>query len=571
MSETSRPMRAKLVMLCASGTLAIWLAGCSDKPTTKPPPEANIKEAEKVTITPPITAGPEDLFEDVTVQAGITFAQQYCDTRIANILESNGSGACVLDYDNDGFMDVYFVNAGPLDGVTHHASGTKREPNRLFRNKGNGTFEDVTVKAGVAGSGYGMAVAAADYDGDGNVDLYVVNVGKSILYHNKGDGAFEDVTDKAGVGLKGTGIGATFLDVDGDGKLDLFVANYLTFDPNYKLYFNPDAYPGPLSYKAEFNVLYRNKGDGTFEDISAKAGIRLENHRAMSVCPFDYDQDGDQDIYLSNDATPNVLLENDGKGNFKEVAMKMGVAFNALGEAAGSMTAAIGDISGDCLPDILVSRLGYGSLYVKNASGIFEDKMMASGLGQITAQYVGWGSNFLDYDNDGDLDGFVANGDAHHLVGWEALLLENDGQGKFTDAHQVGGAFFSTKIRARGSVVADFNNDGRMDVVVTAMADRAFLLRNRNRNDNHWLTLDLQGTKSNREGFGSRITILAGGRKQYAEARCPGAFLGQSDRRIHFGLGKSATVEKIEIKWPSRTVQVLENVAGDKVLKVREG
>lgn len=560
---------------CVILTLFLSCVSCKKSETEKPEAEkpasaASVEDHEKFEVTPPIKAGPNDLYEDVTEKSGIKFVQQFCDNRIANIIESNGSGAAILDYDNDGLMDIYIVNPGPLDGVTHHKPGTKREPNRLYKNLGNGVFQDVTEKAGVAGYGYSIAVAVADYDNDGYEDIYVVNVGKNILYRNRGDGTFEDVTDKAGVGNTGTGIGAVFLDYDKDGKLDLFVANYLTYDPNYKLYFNPDAYPGPLSYKSEFNALYRNKGDGTFEDVSEKTGILLQNHRAMSVIAFDYDLDGDQDIYLCNDATPNVLLENDGNGKFKDCALKLGVAFNALGEAAGSMTAAIGDINGDLLPDILVSRLGYGSLYIQTPSKNYQDKMMASGLGQITAQYVGWGCNLLDFDNDGDLDAFVANGDAHHMVGWESLLLENDGTGKFTDAHSKGGAYFSTKIRARGSVVFDFDNDGNIDILVTAMADRVFLLRNRNANGNNWITLDLQGTKSNRDGFGSKITLTAGGKTYYREAICPGAFLGQSDKRVHFGLGKATVIDKIEIKWQSGTVQVLENVKPNQILKIKE-
>jgi enediyne biosynthesis protein E4 len=467
-------------------------------------------------------------------------------------------------------MDIYIVNPGPLDGVTHHKAGTRREPNRLYRNKGDGTFEDVTDKAGVAGSGYSLAAAAADYDNDGFTDLYLVNAGKNILYHNRGNGTFEDVTDKAGVGRKGTGIGAIFFDADNDGKLDLFVANYLTYDPNYNLYFNPDAYPGPMAYKSEFNCLFRNKGDGTFEDISEKSGVRLPGHRAMSVCAFDYNGDGATDLYICNDATPNVLLVNDGKGHFKDVAFQAQVAFNANGEAAGSMTAAVGDYNGDNRLDLLVSRLGYGSLYTALPDGTFQDRMLASGLGTLTAQYVGWGSNFLDCDNDGKLDAFIANGDAHHMVGWEGLLLENKGDGTFTDAADKGGAFFRTKIRARGSFVLDFDNDGRMDVLVTAMGDRVFLLRNRDQSGNHWLTLDLQGTKSNREAFGARITVTVGGKSQYTEARCQAAFLGTSDRRVHFGLGPGKTVDKIEIKWPSGTVQTLNNVPADQILKVKE-
>jgi len=506
----------------------------------------------------------------VTALSGITFVQQFCDDRIANILESNGSGAAILDYDNDGWMDIYLVNPGPLDNVTHHQPGTRREPNRLYRNRGNGTFEDVTAKAGVAGRGYSLAAVAADYDNDGFTDLYLVNAGANFLYHNRGNGTFEDVTAKAGVGDKGTGIGAVFFDADNDGKLDLLVANYLTYDPKNKLYYNPDAYPGPLSYKAEFNCLFRNQGDGTFADISEKSGVRVPGHRAMSVCAFDYNDDGATDLYICNDATPNLLLVNDGQGNFRNVAQQAMVAFNANGEAAGSMTAALGDYNGDQRLDLLVSRLGYGSLYTAQPDGIFQDRMMTSGVGALTAQYVGWGSNFLDQDNDGKLDAMVANGDPHHMVGWESLLLENQGDGTFTDAADKGGAFFRTKIRARGSFVLDFDNDGRVDVLMTAMGDRVFLLRNRDSSANHSLTLDLQGTKSNRDGFGARITVTAGGQRQSTEARCPAAFLGSSDRRIHFGLGANKLVDKIEIKWPSGTVQTLNNVPANQILKVKE-
>jgi hypothetical protein len=564
-------------------TIRVWalfllsasLAGCQ-KSADHTPSAASAQEqtglakAEVLTITPPVQPGADDIYEDVTAKAGIKFVHQFCDKRIANIIESNGAGAVILDFDNDGFQDIYLVNSGPLAGVTHEEPGTKREPNRLYRNRGDGTFEDVTEKAGVAGSGYGIAAAAADYDNDGHTDLLVINVGRNILYHNRGNGTFEDVTEKAGLARNGTGIGAVFVDVDNDGKLDLFVANYLMFDPNYKEYFNPDAYPGPLSYKPEFNVLYRNRGDGTFEDISQQSGIQVPEHRAMSVCAFDFDKNGTQDIYVCNDNTPNLLLVNDGHGHFQERAKEMWVAFNALGEAAGSMAAAIGDCNGDLIPDILVSRLGYGSLYIGSTNKTFTDQMLASGLGPLTAQYVGWGSNFLDFDNDGDLDIFVANGDAHHLVGWESLLLENNGEVKFTDAANKGGAYFRAKIRARGSLVLDYDNDGRMDILVTTMGDRPFLLHNRGSFGNHWITFDLQGTKSNRDGFGAKITVAAGGKALYTEARCPSAFLGQSDRRVHLGLGSSKTIDQVQIRWPSGTVQTLENLPADQILKVKE-
>jgi enediyne biosynthesis protein E4 len=573
MTKDKHSFWLRTVVVPCSLVVVLSLGGCGPG-APKPAEDRFLTPAAEgggeLTLTPPVSAGEGDLFEDVTERAGLGFRHQFCGTRIANIIQSNGSGVAVLDYDRDGFMDLYFVNAGPLEGVTHHEKGTIREPNRLYRNRGDGTFEDVTAKSGVAGHGYGTAAVAGDFDNDGWVDLYVVNVGGNILYRNKGDGTFADVTSKAGVEAPGTGIGAVFVDVDRDGHLDLFVANYLTFDPDYKLYFNPDGYPGPLAYTPEFNVLYRNNGDGTFSDISEKAGVRVAGHRAMSVCAFDADGDGDVDLYICNDMTPNVLLVNDGSGKFEEMALRRGVAFNALGESAGSMTAAVGDCNGDLIPDILVSRFGYGSLYMGTRTGVFEDRMIASGLGAVTAQYVGWGSNFLDYDNDGHLDIFVANGDAHHLVGWESLLLRNQGDGSFVDDRDAGGNFFDAKIRARGSATLDYDNDGRMDIVVTAMGDRSFLLRNRGKFERHWLILDLEGTRSNRDGFGAVVHLEVGDRRTYAEARCPAGFLGSSDPRLHFGLGANGVVDRIEIKWPSGIVQVLEQVPGNQILKVRE-
>lgn len=522
-------------------------------------------------VTPPIPAGSQDMFEDSTSRAGIRFVHQFCDTRIANILESNGAGGCWIDFDADGWPDLFLVNSGPMDGVTHHAAGTPREPNRLYRNRRDGTFEDATARAGLQGDGYCTAAIAGDYDNDGHADLYVIAIGRGYLYHNRGDGTFEEVTEKAAVANSGgSGIGAVWLDVDNDGHLDLFVANYLTYDPNYQLYYNPDAYPGPLSYKPQFNVLYRNRGDGTFQDVSESAGIRIPGHRAMSVATFDCNDDGAPDIYLSDDGTPNQLLVNDGKGRFKDTALQAGVAFNAMGEAAGSMAATIGDCDGDGLQDLLITRLGYGSLYMGRTNGIYDDRMMASGLGSLTAQFVGWGGCFLDFDNSGTLDIFIANGDPHYLVGWESLLLENRGDGTFTDAAAKGGAYFSTKVNARGSAVADYDNDGRMDIIATAVGDRPFLLRNRDKSGGHWLTLDLEGSRSNRDGFGARVRVTAAGRTRCDEARCGFGFLMQSDRRLHFGLGAAAQVDRIEIRWPSGLVQQLADVSVDQILKVRE-
>ena len=520
--------------------------------------------------TPPIAAKPGDLFEDVTRKAGIDFVHQFPHQRIANILLSNGAGAVVFDYDNDGFVDLYLLNWGPLEGVTSVPPGTPRQPNRLYHNRGDGTFEDVTAKAGLAGSGFASAATAGDYDNDGHADLYVAGIGCSQLFRNRGDGTFEDVTAKAGVGHGGAGISATWLDFDNDGFLDLYVVNYLTYIPEKESEQNPGAYPGPLAYAGQANVLYRNRGDGTFEDVTQAAGLYSPGHRGMSVSAFDANRDGCVDLYVSNDDTPNQLFLNDGKGHFTEVATDAGVAFNSIGEAPGSMNTAIADADGDGFPDLFVTRFGYGSLYVRTPNGHYDDRIWTSGLGRLTQRYVGWGGEFLDYDNDGDMDLVVANGSAFVLDGTSTLLLESQGNATFADASARGGVFFQTPVNGRGNAALDFDNDGRIVFLITALADRPFLLHNRVVNGNHWLTLQLEGTRSNRSGYGALLKLVAGDLTLQSEARCPTGFLTQSDARPHFGLGTRTKLDRLEVRWPSGRTQVLTNLAVDQILKVKE-
>lgn len=518
--------------------------------------------------TPPIAAKPNDWFEDATQKAGLGFVHQFCHSRIANILLSNGSGAAVFDYNNDGFVDLYLLNWGPLEGVT--AAGAQRQPNRLYRNRGDGTFEEATRASGLEGSGFASAAAAGDYDNDGYTDLYIANIGRNLLYRNRGDGTFEDTTAKAGVGHEGAGISAVFLDYDNDGLLDLFVANYLTYVPEKESEQNPGAYPGPLAYQGQPNVLYRNLGHGAFKDVTREAGLAVTGDRAMSACALDCNRDGYADLYVSNDDTPNALWLNDGKGRFREIALDSGAAFNSIGEAPGSMNAAVGDVNGDGLPDLFVTRFGYGSLYVRTERGAYDDRMWASGLGRLTQQHVGWGGAFLDFDNDADPDLFVANGDAFHLDGDVALLLQNEKAGKFIDSSQKGGVFFQRKINGRGSAVLDVENDGRLDVLVTALADRPFLLKNRAPSNNHWLKLRLEGSRGNRSGYGALITLEAGDLTLRADSFPPTGFLCQGDARPHFGLGPRSRVDRLEIRWPGGGAQILTNLSCDQVLKVRE-
>jgi len=545
------------------------LAGCDRKPATRePPPQSPEGQPVKRATAAPVYA-------DVAEQSGLNFVHVLrsgsVDGAIANILDSDGAGGAVLDFDGDGLMDVYLVNSGEPQSLSGNPAGRGRRSNRLYRNLGNCRFEDVTEKAGVSGYGFGVTAAAADYDNDGDTDLFVVNFDGCILYENLGNGTFRDVTERAGITAKKTGISATFFDMDNDGYLDLFVANYLVFDPAVKP--PPGSgvpYAGPLFYQAELNVLYRNNRDGTFKDVSEQAGILVPGHRAMSVAPLDFDLDGDTDLYVSNDGTPNLLFVNDGKGRFKEEGFLRGVAYNQFGAAEGSMAATVGDCNGDGLPDMFVTRFGVPSLYINGPGGVFEDRGAAAGVGKLTSGLTSWGGNFIDFDNDGVLDLFIANGDAHFMKGMRPLLLQNDGRGSFKDVSAIAGPLFSQPVNARGSGVVDLDNDGRLDIVLCKLGGPAALLHNRAQTKNHWLTLHLEGTRSNRDGFGALVKVHAGGQTLAAECRCPTTYVFQSDPRLHFGLGSNSKVERMEIRWPSGQTQVLTDVETDTILRVRE-
>jgi hypothetical protein len=545
------------------------LAGC-DK-SNRQPSESPPRDSASAKTAPAQRPNGGGIFEDVTARSGLDFVHQLADGKLSNIMESDGAGGAFLDYDGNGFIDIYLVNSGPDQVLSDAPRGTARMPNRLYRNRGGGVSEDVTTQAGVEGSGFGITAAAGDYDNDGHADLFVVSFGDSILYRNRGDGTFQDVTAQAGLVCHGPGISATFLDYDRDGDLDLFVANYLHYDPTIKLPAGSVApYPGPLAYEPEFNRLFRNRGDGTFEDVSEITGIRVPGHRAMSATSLDYDLDGDSDIYVSNDASPNLLLANDGQGRFTDVGLQAGVAFNQFGDAAGSMGAAVGDCDGDGYPDMLVTRFGNASLYMNSRGGLFEDRIQAAGILNVSAKFTGWGGNFIDFDNDGDLDVFIANGNPHFMEGMPCLLFENQGRGAFQDASAKAGPFFQTKINARGSGVVDFDNDGKLDILITTLGGRPVLLRNQSANQNHWLRLKLEGTRSNRDGFGAQVRVTVAGQVHYAEARCPTSYVFQEDTRLHFGLAAQTRADRLEIRWPSGQTQILTNIGADQTLLVRE-
>lgn len=539
---------------------AFWFSGCKQEPSTAKTPSTSTNAS--VTKT--------EWFRDETTSSRLAFQHQLADGKMDNIMESNGAGGAVLDYDNDGWLDLYLVNSGPAPVLSDAPAGTSRKPNRLFRNLHNGTFQDVTYKAGVAGTGFGTTSAAADYDNDGDADLLVVNFGGLTLYQNQGNGTFKDVTAAAGLNSTHNGISATFFDADMDGYLDLFVANYLVFDPTIKPPPGANApYSGPTSYEHEFCILYRNSGHGTFTDVSKAAGILIPNHRAMSVTPFDCDSDGDHDLYVSNDGTPNLLLINDGKGHFKEEALQRGVAFNQFGEAAGSMGATVADVNHDNLPDVFVTRFGSASLYINTGKGFFEDRIQASGILRSTAPYTGWGGAFADFDNDGNEDLFIVNGHAHFLQPMPSLLMVNRGDGSYEDASDRAGAFFRNKLNARGCMAADFDNDGRTDLVISDLGGPALFLRNVLTNSNHWLDVRLEGANEAKDAFGARVRVTAGTLVRSMEARCCTSYVSQHDSsRLHFGLGTN-TLARVEVRWPSGETQSLPESAVDRVIHIK--
>jgi hypothetical protein len=509
-------------------------------------------------------------FADVTRQAGIDFVHSIGDDTLTNLVESSAGGVALLDYDQDGHLDLYLANGVYLEGFSDGQRPRDRLTNRLYRNIGDGTFQDVTDRARVGDEGYGMGVVAADFDNDGYPDLYVTNYGANVLYRNNGDGTFSDVTRRANVGDEGCGVGAVWLDFDNDGLLDLYVGNYIQFDPDYRLFYQPDGFPGPLAYPGQADLLYRNRGDGTFEDVTQRMGVARPDGRAMGVSAADYDHDGYVDIYVANDVMENYLFRNEGGERFEEVALQAGVAYNHQGDATSSMAVDFADYDGDGRTDMYVSDMSFSALYHNEGDGLFRDMTYQAGIAALSGQFVGWGTAFVDYDNDGDVDIFQVNGDLHHLYGQEDLLFENLGHGRFRDASAERGRYFEVERVGRGAAFGDYDNDGDVDVFIVNLNDRGVLLRNEGGNANSWLLVRLVGRASNRDGVGARVTVVSGDTRQVLLKKNATGYLSQNDPRMHFGLGDAEIVDRIEVVWPSGTVQVLENVAVRQVLTVEE-
>ncbi len=519
---------------------------------------------------------PTVTFEDRTAHSGIQFVLHNAVSSERHQIETMAGGVAVFDYDNDGYPDIYFTNGAQQPSLK------KDDPqyrNRLYRNKHDWTFEDVTDQAGVGGSGYNIGVAAGDYDNDGYADLFVTGVRGNTLYRNRGDGSFEDVTRKAGLESGEWAVAAAWVDYDNDGRLDLFVVNYVKWDPATELFCGDAArgirtYCHPRFYESLPDRLYHNNGDGTFSDVSAASGIAALAGKGMGVAIADYDHDGWMDIFVANDTVPNFLFHNEHDGRFREVGLEAGVGLNDDGKALSSMGADFRDLDNDGWEDLVVTALSNQTFPVfRNLGrGLFKDVTYPSRAGIISTPLSGWSMGIFDFDNDGWKDVFVAAGDVQNNTEMFSsgasrqsnLLMLNDRHGAFR-ALSIG-----TAAQHRGVAFGDFDRDGRVDAVVTRLNEPPVLLRNAMGAGNHWIALRLIGGRSNREAIGARVTVRAGGITQVNHVTTSTGYACSSDPAVHFGLGRNARADSITIEWPSGTRQTLSNIAADSYLIVRE-
>lgn len=524
-------------------------------------------------------------FEDEIARSGIDFRLLNSVSPQRYSIETMMGGVAAFDFDNDGWLDLFFPNGAPIPGLE------KTEPryyNRLYRNNGDGTFSDVTTKAGVEGRGYCMGVAAGDYDNDGFVDLYVCSVNHNQLLHNNGDGTFTDVTAKARVSGIHPKLGKTWaqtagwLDYNNDGLLDLFITTYLAYDiataPPCFLQGYP-AYCSPREFHGLPNMLYRNNGDGTFTDVSEESGIGKHLGKGMGAAFADYDNDGFTDIFVSNDNFRNFLFHNNGNGTFSEAAMDVGVAYNDNGGTVSGMGAEFRDLDDDGWPDIFHTAM-FADTFVlyKNTGKSFDDVTVASGLAAQTRNLTGWGTGAYDFDNDGRKDLFTANAAIldnsmeieHRPFPLPNAIFRNSGGMKFADVSREAGASFLAPAGHRGAAFGDFNNDGKIDIAVAVLNRPPQLLMNRSQNNHHWLIIKLVGTRDNRDGLGAKISITTARGVQHNHATTAVGYNSSSDKRVHFGLGEDAVVDRIEVVWPSGHKQTLLNVKGDQILTIMQ-
>jgi hypothetical protein len=522
-------------------------------------------------------------FERVPSSAsGITWKHTAGHSAQKYLPETTGAGCAFLDYDNDGWMDIYLVNSGQCD--FYHPTPPLR--NALYRNNRDGTFTDVTEKAGVGAGGYGQGVAVGDYDGDGFPDIYVTQYGRSILYHNNADGTFTDVTEKAGVAAAGWASSAVWFDYDNDGRLDLFVCRFVDFDKSKNLPCAAGDSPGyciPRLYKPTTSWLFHNNGDGTFTDVSKASGIGNFLGKAWGAVATDINNDGWMDLFVANDTVQNFLFANRGQGKFEEIGSEAGVAYSDTGRPRSGMGVDSADFNQDGWIDLFVANIDHEfySLYQNNHDQTFDDQALTAGIAKPTRLMSGWGLKFFDYDNDGDLDLFLANGNPddliqvfHKDVSYEEPMLLFHGAGEvFENVSAASGPIFSESFSARGLAVGDFDNDGAQDVLVSCNNESPILLRNTAGAQNHWLGIKLIGTKSNIDAVGARVTYQAGDLKRMRTKVGGGSFMSAHDPRVVLGIGHRTKIDWVEITWPqpSGKVQRLTNLPIDRYITVREG
>jgi hypothetical protein len=572
--------------------------------TSAPPAQA----APAATQLPALAPGPDTpfplhsaiRFEDATANSGIHFTHSFGSAKLGSLLEGTGAGCVWFDYNNSGRPSLYVVNGRPL-ADSMHPYPLKEKPNppphnHLYRNDGNGHFTDVTAESGLDPGMYSIAATGGDYDNDGNEDLLVTGFGKVVLYHNDGNGHFTDVTAKAGIKVDGWAISSTWLDYDRDGCLDLLVGRYVKFDPTYRAFYAADNYPGPLDYAGETNRLFHNNCDGTFTDVTDKAGIGAYIGRTMGVTAADFDNDGWDDIYVTNDSIQNFLFHNKHDGTFEEIANDTGSAYGQDGEATSSMGPVAADFWHRGVLDLWVTDGSYnrflqnlgapqlGASAAKSDWKGFDDVTAPAGISQTDAQYVSWSSGVYDFDNDGELDILVFHGGLIHLIPMEHTLFRGLGNGKFEDDSRQAGQVLSDRTVARGACFADYRNDGKVGAFMVNLGAEGKLLQNVSTGTGHWIDLKLVGAmragdrgmapgsaaKSNRDGVGARVEVLSGGRRWTAERVASSGYLSENDGRLHFGLGAADIIDKLTVRWPSGRVQTLENVGVDRVLTVEE-
>ena len=526
-------------------------------------------------------------FADVTRASGIDFHLTCGGLEKRYIIESMCGGVAVLDYDNDGWMDIFLVNGSTLEDLR----AGKCHPSKLYRNNHDGTFTDVSAKAGITQCGWGFGVAVGDYDNDGWEDLFITYLDRAVLYHNNGDGSFTDVTTKAGVGNTGQwGTSAAFGDYDNDGRLDLYVANYVDLDLTHLPEFGQGPFCqyrgiavscGPRGLKGGRDRLYHNNGDGTFTDVSEKLNIDPGAYYGLGVLWLDYDLDGCLDLYVADDSSPSLLYHNDCKGGFTEVGAQSGVAYSANGREQAGMGVDTADYDHDGWPDIVKTNFSddTNNLYHNDHNGEFTELAGSTGFGPISIPFLGFGVKFVDVDNDGWPDVFVANGHVNPQVDQHSfgvtyaerpLLFRNLGGGKFAEIGLSAGAPLSRQYVARGAASADFLNNGSEDLLIAVLDGSPVVLRNQSR-QGHWLRVRTIGGKSNRDGFGARVEVKADGLRQTAEVRANSSFESASDPRLHFGLGTATRVDSITVRWPSGSSDSIGTEGVDQELVIQEG